>query len=1221
MRKAAKAGKFSAKTRKRRVVKTASVSRSARKVHAPLFEFNRVLNSVVNDPSKQLPLSDVIEKILVLAQVLSEKILYPYQVKLASRIAESILLHDSEIITSLMSRQAGKSLEPGTEILMFDGSVKKVEHVEVGDLIMGDDSTPRKVLALGHGRERMYEVKPRAGYAESYTVNEPHILSVKKRFKHGKPTETVDMPVKEYLSQPKSVKENMIMGYKVPVDYKHKPTFIDPYFLGLWLGDGNSDNQLITTPEPEVDDFLTAYATKLDMKVSYYQEVGDCQTIALVKNDGTKKNRLLDYLRHYKLINDKHIPFDYMVNSREERLQLLAGLIDSDGSKGRGAQYEITQKREGLARDIQRLARSLGYRASLKRRKVKCQTGYEGYAWRVSLYGELWEVPVKVDRKKIEKQELRENPRTYGFDLVDKGIGDYYGFAIDGNKRFVLGDFTVTHNTETLGSVMAALSIALPMLAKQYPECWYFNITDDNGVDRGFRKGFRVGIYAPKQHQSEITFDRVKKCFETDSAKKILEESNIGFDTSNGNCVILSNGSRIMCDSASENSKIEGETHHTVVAEEVQDIGDMKLKKSIFPMVASTMGSIVMIGTASSERCTFYDQIKINERMALYGGVKNHFFFPYTVCAKENSLYAKTVNKQMIQLGVDSDEFKMSYLGEFIFERGMFVTQGQLYDDRCAAYYGPASEFVENERDIPPTFRYYSLVAGIDWGAANDSTFLALLAVDWRNPLEEDEVYDSQGEHRITLFRKHMIGLWNFAGDNYEEQYHSIQEILKRFSRLRKIVMDSNACGRPLYDRFCVNYSDRDVEIEPFNFTPKLKSDGYKTFHGDIVTGRFTFPCSKKAQDRVEFRQFTSQMLDLRKTYKNGNLCVSHPEEKGAHDDSCIMCGFLTLTKRGNIPIETVVAGDEVMTRKGWRKVLWSGQTGVRKVIRVGNLVATPDHPFWSEDKKAFIPLEEMTEDTTILSCVSFTESSKSLLKKIANILSLKVTDIAGIRTPKKEQPCTIISLEAFSQKLTTSSQQRSCSTELFGSTTTGLFQKEWLSIIKTKIQLTIQSRIWSFLHLPNTQLCTCGVQSGKLFTEERSNLHKLLHESLLTGSLKKQRNVLENKQRIIGKNKSIVTAFAKSVVRLFKPVTSMTPALAPLTVRHVAGDEDALKRFEESEDKIFPVYNLTVEGEHEFVCQGVLVHNCDAAMVANYGASSEAISNTLAFSNTNPFL
>ncbi|EIC9656856.1 hypothetical protein LAU82_004559, partial [Salmonella enterica subsp. enterica serovar Enteritidis] len=61
------------------------------------------------------------------------------------------------------SMGSGKCLKRGTEVIMFDGTTKKVEDVIVGDVLMGPDSTPRNVLSLGRGREMMYEVKPRKG--------------------------------------------------------------------------------------------------------------------------------------------------------------------------------------------------------------------------------------------------------------------------------------------------------------------------------------------------------------------------------------------------------------------------------------------------------------------------------------------------------------------------------------------------------------------------------------------------------------------------------------------------------------------------------------------------------------------------------------------------------------------------------------------------------------------------------------------------------------------------------------------------------------------------------------------------------------------------------------------------------------------------------------------------------------------------------------------------
>ena len=61
---------------------------------------------------------------------------------------------------------------------MYDGSVKMVQNVVVGDILMGDDSTPRKVLTLARGVEQMYKIKD-VRSDESYIVNASHILSLK----------------------------------------------------------------------------------------------------------------------------------------------------------------------------------------------------------------------------------------------------------------------------------------------------------------------------------------------------------------------------------------------------------------------------------------------------------------------------------------------------------------------------------------------------------------------------------------------------------------------------------------------------------------------------------------------------------------------------------------------------------------------------------------------------------------------------------------------------------------------------------------------------------------------------------------------------------------------------------------------------------------------------------------------------------------------------------
>ncbi len=438
--------------------------------------------------------------------------------------------------------------------------------------------------------------------------------------------------------------------------------------------------------------------------------------------------------------------------------------------------------------------------------------------------------------------------------------------------------------TETMGAIVAAILIIFPSLAKQFPDDWHFNITDDNGVYRGFSFGVKIGIYAPRLDQAGIMFERVRQALESDTAKKVLRELNISIEVCNGNTVRLSNGGRVLCESASEQSKIEGETHNLLVCEEAQDIGDMKMKKSLHPMVSATGGTIVKVGTATTQKCDFYTAIKQNERTQVVTGVRNHFFFPYTVTQEYNSLYKSNIEKEKLRLGEDSDEFRTSYCAEWIFERGMFLTQEQLFNVRVAATAGMFANRMP--RGFPPrTMTNLSLVVGIDWGSSNDSTVLTTMAVDWNNPVEAGETSNSTGMYHYEYFQKHVLDWLEFIGDNYEYQFANVMEHLRGIRNLKKIVTDSNGCGKPLFDRLTAVLAGTGVIVEDFNFQPRLKSDGFKSLYSDVCGQRLTFPASESARQTIQYRKFINQMLDLRKTYKNQLMQVAHPEERDAHDD------------------------------------------------------------------------------------------------------------------------------------------------------------------------------------------------------------------------------------------------------------------------------------------------------------------------------------------------
>lgn len=454
--------------------------------------------------------------------------------------------------------------------------------------------------------------------------------------------------------------------------------------------------------------------------------------------------------------------------------------------------------------------------------------------------------------------------------------------------------------TEALGASIAALLVMLPVLAKRYPKDWRFNLTDEMGRYRGFKQGIKIGIYAPKLEQAEIMFNRLRGFMETKSCTKILKELNIEMTTFNGNSVGLSSGSRVICQTASDNAKIEGETHHLLVMEEAQDLSDMKIKKSLRPMTASTKGTTVMIGTATTKRCVFYDMIKHNERSEMVGARKNNFFYPHTICSQYNSLYRDYIEQEVVRLGENSDEFRMSYGCEWIFERGMFMPQQLLFQKDIAL--GSTELFSvrwtpETAQRIPVN---YSFVAGIDWGRDHDSTVVTVNAVDWVNPVQTLHSSNEYGDFHVNLYRKHVVDWYEMQGDNYENQFHEISAYLRRWGRrMRKIVTDSNTCGQPIFDRLVASFASEAIEIVPFNFSAKVKSDGYKALYAEMCGKRQSFPAADAVRQTPEYRKFVNQMLDMRKTYKNGLMCVAHPDEKHAHDDfvdSLMLSNWGTLT-------------------------------------------------------------------------------------------------------------------------------------------------------------------------------------------------------------------------------------------------------------------------------------------------------------------------------------
>jgi len=362
----------------------------------------------------------------------------------------------------------GKCLGKNTPVMMYDGTIKLVQDILTGDMLMGDDSTPRRVLSTCRGEEELFRITPVKG--DSYVVNKSHILSLKESGgTRGIPKGTVsDIPLEEYFNLTKK-RRHHLKGYRVGVSWIDKPVPIDPYLLGFWLGNGETDYTGISTPFLEVIRHLETIVKPLGLLIK--KTPGDnvdwdiscdrsCQTYQELE-DKCQPNAFLSSLRDMGLIGNKHVPLIYKSNSENVRLRVLAGIIDSDGCLDHAGNYDVIFKLRQLAEDTVFLARSVGLAAYMKpcKKSWDCVTKGKHYSgtgdyFRICISGDINKIPGVVVKRQAKDRRQIKNVLVTGIKVTPEGVGDYYGFEIDGNGRFLLGDFTVTHNTTLLRAIV-----------------------------------------------------------------------------------------------------------------------------------------------------------------------------------------------------------------------------------------------------------------------------------------------------------------------------------------------------------------------------------------------------------------------------------------------------------------------------------------------------------------------------------------------------------------------------------------------------------------------------------------------------------------------------------------------------------------------------------------------------------------------------------------------
>ena len=296
----------------------------------------------------------------------------------------------------------------------------------------------------------------------------------------------IDISIKDYIKLNKTT-QNRLAGVRGScVDWSYREIELDPYILGLWLGDGVHHGYSYVCDgenDSEIIEYFNTWCEKNDAqlkKTSKYTY--GISSLEHFKKKGYAPLRKL--LKKYDLIKNKHIPNDYIVNSRDVRLKVLAGLIDTDGTVMRdGTRITISQGvcHEKLVYNITHLVRSLGFRCTLRKEKVYYthkDEKKESMAYKINISGNTDEIPTLLPRKKCKNTKSINTDGSCGkISIKDIGVGEYIGLEIDGNQRFVINDFTVTHNCCNIFSKQFTIETVDATRKKLYQQEFKDNMT------------------------------------------------------------------------------------------------------------------------------------------------------------------------------------------------------------------------------------------------------------------------------------------------------------------------------------------------------------------------------------------------------------------------------------------------------------------------------------------------------------------------------------------------------------------------------------------------------------------------------------------------------------------------------------------------------------------------------------------------------------------------
>lgn len=499
-------------------------------------------------------------------------------------------MRDNRFFILLASRQIGKALALDTPLPTPHGWTD-MGSLKDGDVIYDSKGNPCNVIKAHevlHDRD-CYKIT--FDNDEEIVADSEHLWFTQTRIERRKKCSGSVKTTKDILDTLYSGKKRPEPNHRIPmcingVEGKEKDLPIHPYVLGLWLGDGTSASGTITVGHRDIEEQIKIFSEikQFDKLIVKNYNSRNYVITPTVESDIQTKS-LGALLRHNNLLNNKHIPADYMLSSREQRLQLLQGLIDSDGYISERGTCQFYNSNKTLVRQVKQLIESLGYKVTIKDYIPKLNS-VECAPCSSITFKPIEDVArLSFKQKRIKHQEKKHNSKIRGQYHFIKKIEPVESVPVrcitvdSDDSQFLVGSqYIPTHNSTLMTIYML----------------WYACFMDDQ----------RILLVANKEATAIEIFQRVRLAFE-----ELPIWLKPGVKEYGKTSMTLDNGSRIGI-TTTTGTAARGQSVNLLIIDEMGFIESHLVDefwRSVFPIITSSKKSKVFVcSTANGTDNLFY---------------------------------------------------------------------------------------------------------------------------------------------------------------------------------------------------------------------------------------------------------------------------------------------------------------------------------------------------------------------------------------------------------------------------------------------------------------------------------------------------------------------------------------------------------------------------------------------------------------------------------------